>query len=326
MSDTIEQKSRRTFLKEAATVAAGTVLAGRMLQAGEAGAATPPIDAILAGVSDLHVHADPDVRPRSIDELSLARKCHQMGYRSLMLKSHDWSTHTRAYLIRAAFPEFEVFGGLTMNLTHGDSVNVNAAKMAFKTTGNYCRCIWMPTYQSAWDASQHGGKGIPVTDGGKVRPEVVEIMELCAKENVIFATGHSAPAESVLMSRKAKELKLPKFVVTHATSGIWKLTKDQAKECIDNGAILEHSYVAALWGPGTALPGYTRISVEEIAEYARIAPERTFLTTDLGQAMMPSPVDGMRSFITDLLKAGMTQPQIDVMARANPARLMGLEA
>ena len=67
--------------------------------------------------------------------------------------------------------------GSFMNKTHGDSVNVTAAEMAVKTTGRYCRCIWMPTYQSAWDASHHGTKGVPVLDGGgKVLPDVVKVM------------------------------------------------------------------------------------------------------------------------------------------------------
>lgn len=317
--------SRSDFLKMM-TVATGSALAAPFIHPGSAEAATPPIDAILNGISDLHVHADPDVRPRSIDELTLVRKARQMGLRSIMYKSHDWSTHTRAYLLRAAVPEFEAFGGLALNKTHGDRINVEAVKMAFKTTGKYCRCIWMPTYQSAWDAGHHGAKGIPVTDGsGKLLPEVVEVMELCGKENCIFATGHSSPAESVLMSKKAKELGLKKFVVTHATSHIWKLTKDQAKECLANGALLEHCYVAAIWGPGTPMPAYTVTPIEEIAEYIKLSPERSFISSDLGQEMMPSPIDGMRSFITALLKLGVTQAQIDVMARTNPAKLMGLD-
>ena len=57
----------------------------------------------------------------------------------------------------------------------------------------------------------------------------------------------------------------------------------------------------------------------------KIAPERTFITSDLGQAMMPSPIDGMRSFITGLLGLGFSQAEIDIIARRNPALLMGLD-
>ena len=323
MADTND--SRRTFIKGAA-MAAGAAIAGGFLEAKPGQAATPPIDPVLYGISDLHVHADPDVRPRSTDELALARKAQQMGYRSLMLKSHDWCTQDRAYLVRAALPDFEVFGGIAMNKTHGDSVNVTAAEMSVKTTGQYCRCIWMPTYQSAWDASHHNTKGIPVLDAsGKVLPEVIKIMEICGRENIIFATGHSAPAESVVLCKKAKEVGLKKCVVTHASEDIWKLTMDQAKECIDNGAFLEHAYLAAVFGPGTAMPKYTPTPLPEIAQMIKIAPERTFITSDLGQAMMPSPIDGMRSFITGLLGLGFSQAEIDIIARRNPALLMGLD-
>ena len=71
--------SRREFMKAAALTGALAV-SGRLLE-GEAGAATPPIDKDLDGVIEMHVHADPDVRARCIDQLTLTRQCKQNGYR-----------------------------------------------------------------------------------------------------------------------------------------------------------------------------------------------------------------------------------------------------
>lgn len=73
-------------------------------------------------------------------------------------------------------------------------------------------------------------------DNGKVLPEVVRVMEICAEVDIIFATGHSSPEESIVMARKAKDVGLRKFVVTHANSGIWRMTYDQIKQCIELGA------------------------------------------------------------------------------------------
>ena len=42
----------------------------------------------LNGVVDIHVHADPDSRPRSIDAVDLARMAKARGMRALVLKSH----------------------------------------------------------------------------------------------------------------------------------------------------------------------------------------------------------------------------------------------
>ena len=165
--------SRREFMKAAALTGALAV-SGRLLE-GEAGAATPPIDKDLDGVIEMHVHADPDVRARCIDQLTLTRQCKQNGYRGIMYKCHDFITNDIAYLLRATVPGIEVFGGIALNRNYGDTVNVQAAKMATQVTGHYCRCIWMPTYQSAFDMRKKAG-GVPVLDAqGKVLPEVVKL-------------------------------------------------------------------------------------------------------------------------------------------------------
>ena len=77
------------------------------------------------------------------------------------------------------------------------------------------------------------GQGIPVVQDGKVLPEVVQVMEICADHDIIFATGHSSPQESLLMAAKAKEVGVHKFVVTHVNSLIWRMTADDIKRCVD---------------------------------------------------------------------------------------------
>jgi hypothetical protein len=328
MSDEIDNPNRRTFLKGAA-LAAGTVLAAPLLTGNEAGAATPPIDPDLDGVIECHVHADPDVRARCIDQYTLTLQCRQNGYRAIMYKCHDFITSDIAYLLRAAIPGIEVFGGIALNKNYGDKVNVQAAKLATEVTGHYCRCIWAPTYQSAYDR-QKEGDGIPVLDAaGKVLPEVVKIMEICAKADIIFATGHSSPAESVVLVKKAKEVGVKKAVVTHCTQDPWKLTLDQAKECLDSGAFLEHSVLPFFKGPNAVVPANrTRphVPMKEFAHYLKLGPERQFIDTDLGQALNPNPIDGLRTFIRGLREEGMSQEHLNLVTRKVPAALLGLDS
>jgi len=330
MTDESSNTTRRSFLQGAAMAAAGTMLAGRFVAGKEAEAATPPIDPDLAGVIETHVHADPDVRARCIDQLTLTRQCQQNGYRAIMYKCHDFITCDNAYLLRAAVPGIEVFGGIALNKNYGDKVNVQAAKMATQVTGHYCRCIWMPTYQSAFDVKEKGkDDGVPVLDAaGKVLPEVIKVMEICAKENIIFATGHSSPAESVVLMKKAKEVGVKKAVVTHCSQNPWKLTLDQAKECLDNGAFLEHSVLPFFKGPNAVITGYRNqphMTMKEFAEYLKLAPERQFINTDLGQALNPNPIDGMRTFIKGLREEGMSQDHLNLVTRKVPAHLLGLD-
>jgi len=326
--------NRREFIKVAGTAVGGAMLAGGMSACAEAttqttkdAKATP--DPLLAGVSDIHVHAAPDTKARLIDELSFARSCMEAGYRSVLFKSNDWSCHDRAFLIREALPGFEVFGSFCMNFCCGDKINVYATEQAVKTTGNFCRCIWLPTQAADYQCRTFRlpGKGIPVLDEtGKVLPEVVRVMEICGEAGIILASGHASPEESLALAAKAKEIGLKKFVITHANSGIWKMTRDQIRRAIDLGAWIEYSCITNYWGPGTGLPDFVRMSSEEFAAFAKINPERSFITTDLGQVGMPHPIDGMRTCILELLKYGVPRKDVDLLVRSNPARLMNLNA
>ena len=73
------------------------------------------------------------------------------------------------------------------------------------------------------------------------------------------------------------------------------------------------------------MPEYVQQTGEEFLNYVRIAPERSFISTDLGQAGMSDPLDGMRACIKELQNAGMPQRTIDLLVRKNPAYLIGLE-
>ena len=284
-------------------------------------------DGLLRGVSDIHLHAAPDSKARLGNELEFARAAHKAGYKSMLFKSNDFSCHDRAYLIRQELPDFEVFGSLCMNRVHGDKVNVYAAEKAVATTDNLCRCIWMPTQDAVYQNIRYHGKkeGIAVlNDNGVVLPEVVRVMEICAEANIIFATGHSSPEESIALARKSREVGVKKCVITHANSGIWRMTHDQIKQCVDFGAWVEFSYITNLWGPGTGLPDFKRMSDNEFVAFARIAPEHSIITTDLGQVGMPHPVEGMHRCILALLENGLSQREVDFMVRTNPSYLVEL--
>lgn len=330
--------SRRDFLKKVA-LTSGALMVSSVLPQQVIGKVTKETtinensdimnttDELLKGVSDIHIHAMPDSVNRSINEYSMSVDAYKAGYKSIMFKSNDFSNHDRAYIIRQVLPDFEVFGSLVMNKVHGDKVNVRAAEKAVSTTGNYCRCIWMPTTDAVYQVKMMKSKetSIPVLSESKnVLPEVTRVMEICAEADIIFATGHSSPEESILMARKAKEVGVKKFVITHANSMMWKMTAKQINQCIDLGAYIEYCFITNLWGEGTGLPTFPRMSTEEFASFVRINPERSFITTDLGQVGMPHPIDGMRTCITELLKTGISQQNIDLMVRSNPAYLMGI--
>lgn len=288
---------------------------------------TTASDELLKGVSDIHVHALLDSQLRSISELSFARQAHKAGYRSVMYKSNDFSSHDRAFLIHEILPDFEVFGSLVMNKTHGDKVNVHAAEKAVATSGNRCRCIWMPTQDATYHLRENNNEqGIAVLDRlGKVLPEVIRVMEICAEADIVFATGHSSPEESITMARKAREIGVRKFVITHVNSLMWTMKEDQIKQAIELGAFVEYCLLPCFWGAGTSLPDFPVMSMDEFASFVRINPERSFITNDMGQTNIINPIEAMRKTIPALLTKGISQESINLMVRRNPTMLMGLK-
>ena len=54
---------------------------------------------LVRGAYDLHVHVDPDVIPRRIDDVALARRFADVGLAGFALKSHYTSTAERAQIV-----------------------------------------------------------------------------------------------------------------------------------------------------------------------------------------------------------------------------------
>lgn len=328
--------NRRSFIKTSSIV--GGAFFMKSILPGQAMEMLPKIDnvendkltgdAILKGVCDIHLHCSPDSRERCIDEYHFMQDAVHAGYRAVMFKSNDFSCHDRAYIIRQALSGAECYGSFCMNRVHGDRVNPFAARKAVETSGGLCRCIWLPTLDASYQYKYEGRKerGIPVLDdNGKVLPEVVKVMEICAEANIILATGHSSPDESITLIRKANEIGLKRIVVTHANSFIWTMTTDQIKECMELGAFIEYCYLPCLWGRGSKMPQYKRQSIDDFLSFVKIDPTRSFISTDLGQAVMPHPVQGMKDCILKLQYGGILQGDIDLLVRKNPSWLLGID-
>src|SRR3954449_8268229 len=99
---------------------------------------------LLRGAIDTHVHISPDVVGRKIDDLSLARRCLELGLGGFLLKSHYTSTAERASVVRAAVPGVEVLGSLTLNRAVG-GMNAVAVEIAAREGA---RIVWFPTVDS----------------------------------------------------------------------------------------------------------------------------------------------------------------------------------
>src|SRR6058998_1597875 len=107
-------------------------------QRGATDAAARALAGALAGSIDIHVHSDPDNRPRSIDAIDVAKLARARGMRGIVLKNHYDPTAALAYIVRKEVPDLEVFGGIDLNLTVG-GINPAAVEHMTKVSGGWGR-------------------------------------------------------------------------------------------------------------------------------------------------------------------------------------------
>jgi len=273
----------------------------------------------LSGVIDIHVHSNPDSVPRSIDAIDLARLAKSRGMRGLVLKNHYESTASLAYVVRKEVPGIEIFGGIDLNRTVG-GINPAAVERMTMVKGGWGRLVWMPTFDAENQVrySKENRPFVPVSRNGELLPEVREVIAVIAKHHLVLATGHSSPAEGLLLIREGRRQGVEHMVVTHAMLAPVRMSISEMREAASLGAYIEFVY-NGLVGPNKMF---------ELPEYAvairQVGPASVILSSDLGQPGNPLHPDGLEAFFAGLKRSSFTDSELDRMTKTNPARLLGL--
>lgn len=203
-------------------------------------------------------------------------------------------------------------------------VNPEAVKQAAAFAGGKLRIVWMPTFDSENNV-RFNKQNLPfaaVSRNGQLLPETIEVIKLIAKNNLVLATGHSSAAEDLLLVREGKKQGIAQIIVTHLLYAPIHMSIPEMKEAARLGAYLELCGNAVL----PTQPPDGRIPVAEYVKTIRaVGPEHMILSGDFGQAVNPPHPEAWKQFIDIMSKAGVSNADIDLMARKNPARLLGLE-
>lgn len=285
------------------------------------------IDEILHGSIDMHVHFGPDgLLARRMNALETAQTAARYGIRAIVLKSHGYPTTPIARLVSELVPEVQVFGSLCLDQETG-GFNIIAAEESAKLGA---KIIYMPTFfalNSLKKVSVTLGlklKGEPLTvldSSGKLLPQVKEILQIIKDNDLVLATGHISPREIFALVQEAKTIGVSRISITHPLeTNIMEevLTVAQQKELADAGAFIEHCFLALMPTGGKQNPA------KMIEAMNTVGPARCIMSTDFGQIANPPSAEGMRMFIATMLKGGLSRHEVELMAKVNPARLLGL--
>ncbi len=287
----------------------------------------------MRGVIDLHVHAMPSVYDRPFDVLELSRQARDVGYRAILFKCHHAVNADCMYVVRKVVPGFEAFGGVVLNYAVG-GLNPEAVDAAI---GFGAKAVWMPTMSAANHVKVFGAptyiwhrrvretrrrigkaEGITILKDGEVTPAVHEILGLIADADIILGTGHLSLEEVFALIKAARSDGVKKVLVTHPG---WEATnwpiEDQVRMA-EMGAIMEHCLNSLMPFRRSLDPSAT---VEAVR---RVGADRCVMATDFGQWRNPHPLEGMRHYIHLMMQLGVSEREVEIMTKENPARLLGL--
>jgi hypothetical protein len=293
---------------------------------------------LLQGAYDTHMHISPDVVGRIVDDLTLAQRFLERGLAGFQLKSHYTSTAERAAVVSAAVPGIDVKGAIVLNRAVG-GLNPLAVEVAAREGA---RTVWLPTVDSVnesherdappgakvpvWVALQLDLRAqgieiepVPVLDGdGRILPELDTVFELIARHDMVLATGHLDRDEIFTVVDAAIARGVRQIVITHPEFPAEDLGVSDQNALADRGVLLERCMTT---------PYTNKISWERWCQNIReTGPERSVLSTDLGQTFNPPVEDGMGIMVDRLLGAGFSEQEVHVMAVVNTRRVAGADA
>jgi hypothetical protein len=224
-------------------------------------------------------------------------------------------------MVRKMVPGIEVFGGITQDLAVG-GINIEAVKHMADMKGGYGRIVWLPTFD-AQNQVKDKGPEVKVSENGKLLPSVLALLDYIAtRKQLALETGHVSAEEALMVIREARARGIQHVVATHGMAGPTNLSVAQAQEAARMGAYIEFVY------GGTLEKGST-LTVEKYAEWIKaVGPEHCILSSDLGGARpypRPMPAQGLLDFMNRLHALGFSVADINLMAKTNPAKVLGLE-
>jgi microsomal dipeptidase-like Zn-dependent dipeptidase len=251
-----------------------------------------------------------------------------------VLKSHVWPTVGRAYHLRKRFPEIDIFSSITLNSTAG-GLNPMAVESAAKQGA---KVVFMPTWSAANDLRRGGfckymqsylkcfellrpEDGITILDSnGRLRPEVKKIVQIAKEYELVIATSHISPEESLALAEGANQVDLWPVIFSHPDSHSVGGTIDDIRKMVERGAFVEFCAVGMM-------PAFQRIHPRQVVETVReVGAEHCILSTDFFFDWSPPPPEMLRMAIATLLTMGLSEEETRFLVQINPARILRIES
>jgi len=278
-------------------------------------------DPILKGAIDIHAHFGPDSYDRQWDAFEIAKFMHERGMRGAVFKNHWTESAGLVWLIRkyANVPGFEAWGGLALDTPEG-GINPMAVRYFAEVEGRYAKIVWMPTHDSEHEVKylKENRPYVIVSRNGVLLPSVLEVLDLIKQYDLTLATGHVSPTEMLQIVAEAKKRGIEHIVITHPGLGpqFTDPTIDQLKTVTAQGAYAE-VVASELLRPGKGRD-------QAINTIKTLGAAHCIISTDSGLIGTPNHADALVLAAKLLREAGLSESDLNLMFKVNPAKVLGL--
>ena len=286
---------------------------------------------ILKGILDIHLHTGPSVAKREVDVADMLKEAIVAGYRGFLVKDHYFPSCMGVTMVQEHNDAqgVEIYSSMALNNSIGlfNPLAVDtAASMGAKI-------IYFPTVSSKNHIDHHKGKFagagnqkvaetpvVYVDEQGNMDPMAIECLKVIAERDLVLGTGHGTAWEIDHLVEKAFELGVKRVLVNHPQFHIGA-SYEQMTKWAKMGAYIEMNvcvyHSCSVLGPldDTSIGGMLKA----------VPLENLILDSDMGQKGNGSPVEGMFRFICKLMdEYGLSEEDIDLIAKKNPAKLLGV--
>ncbi|MGQ3414412.1 DUF6282 family protein [Natrinema versiforme] len=283
------------------------------------------IDHLVEGAVDTHMHTAPGAFPRHDTDFSAARKAQQHGMRAIVTKNHHFETASRAQNVRDELG-FDLLGGITLNEWVG-----GLNPYAVDGVANFdADIIWMPTITAAnhlenaavqmFEAEEEEKAGITVLDDGELTDTTLNVLDRIAEQGFVIGLSHLSPEESIALVDEATDRGVDEFLVQHPHANFLDYSLDQMRMITDLGATLEFHYICT-----SEMMGNAATVDDYVTAVDAVGPENAVMATDGGATANPPAMEQFKRFIRAMLRAGVSESEIETMIKENPKRIFDLD-
>jgi hypothetical protein len=284
------------------------------------------IDHLVEGAVDTHMHTAPGAFPRHDTDFSAARTARDNGMRAIVTKNHHFETASRATMAREE-TGFDIRGGITLNEWVG-GLNPTAVDGLAKFDGDV---VWMPSITAAnhlenaaiqmFEAEEEEKAGISVLDDdGDLTGDALAVIDRIAAHGFVVGLSHLSPTEAIAFTEEAADRGVEEFLVQHPHANFLNYSHDEMRTITDLGATLEFHYICL-----SEMMGQAATVDDFVSAVDAVGPENAVMATDGGATANPPAMEQFRSFIRDMLDAGVSEDDVETMVKDNPRRIFDLD-